>query len=199
MDEVIRALKANNMDAHLVQDTDSARELVMSMIKKDDVVGSGGSVTLDQCGIRDYLRENGFNFLDWFQGVAGDEKTEILRKTLTCDVFLTSSNAITENGELYNVDGRGNRVSALIYGPKKVIVVAGKNKIVKDIDAAIKRNREVAAPMNVKKLGKKTGCDKTGYCVDCRTPERICRHYVITSMQKDDRISVIIVDKELGF
>ena len=204
MDEMIKqtieALKANNIEAFYAKDTDVARDMVISMINKDDVIGAGGSMTLDQCNIRDEIRKSGYKFLDWFKAdLSESEKVEILKNTLTCDVFLTGSNVITMDGKLFNVDGRGNRVAALIFGPKKVIVVAGRNKIVKDMDEARERMETVAAPLNAKKLNKITGCAKTGYCVDCNSPERICRHFVVTDMQKDDgRMNVIIVDDELG-
>lgn len=197
--KTVRSLVQNNMKAHFVKDRNEARKLVMSLIEKTDIVGAGGSLTLDQCGIRDELRKHGYHFLDWFTpGIAPDEKQTLLKRTLTCDVFLTSSNAITEDGKLYNVDGRGNRVAALIFGPKKVIVVAGKNKIVKNVQEACERLETIAAPLNAKQLNKKTGCVDTGYCVDCKTPQRICCHTVISEYQSSPRIQVIIVDEELG-
>ena len=116
------------------------------------------------------------------------------------DVYLSSANAITEDGFLYNVDGRSNRVAALLYGPNKVIIVAGVNKIVRDLDAAIKRNREVAAPANALRLNKKTPCAKTLRCSDCKSLERICRNYVLMGPQGfKDRVHVILVNEHLGF
>ena len=196
--DVMKALEANNMRAYLVSDRNKARELVMSMIKKSDVVGAGGSLTLDECGIRDELRK-GYKFLDWFRKDIPDaEKTRLRKESLTCDVFLTSTNALTEDGKLYNVDGYGNRVAAMIFGPEKVIVVAGKNKIVKDLAAAIERLETVAGPGNAKRLHKKTGCAETGYCIDCHSKERICCHAVVQEWQQRERIHVIIVNEELG-
>jgi len=196
--ETIKALGKNNMKAFFAENKDAARKIVMTMIQKDDVVGAGGSMTLDECGIRDVLRQN-HNFLDWFvEGIDNDTKNEILAKTMTCTVFLTSSNAITLDGKLYNTDGRGNRLGALVYGPDKVIVVAGRNKIVKNLREAKERMETTAAPQNAKRLNKKTPCVKTGCCEDCDSPERICCHTVITERQYTPRISVIIVDEDLG-
>lgn len=204
MDEIIKktieALNNNNMRAQFVKSKDEARKLVMSMIKKEDVIGAGGSMTLDQCKIRAELRMKDYNFLDWFlPEISMEEKKKILDKSLTCDTYLTSTNALTMDGKLYNVDGRGNRVAAMVFGPKKVIVVTGKNKIVKNMQEAKERMETIAAPLNAKKLNKNTGCSKTGYCVDCKSEERICRHYLITDRQaKDNRFHIIIVDDNLG-
>ena len=204
MDEIIKntieALNNNNMSAKLVETCDDARELVMSMINKDDIIGAGGSMTLDECKIRAELREKEYNFLDWFlPETPMEKKNEVMQRSLTCDVFLTSTNTLTMDGKLYNVDGRGNRVAAMVYGPKKVIVVTGKNKIVKNMQEAKERIETVAAPVNAKKLNRNTGCRKTGYCVDCSSKERICRHYLITDKQKEEnRINVIIVNEDLG-
>ena len=199
IDKTIQALEKNNIKSFFVKNKDQARELVLSIINKDDIVGTGGSLTLDQCGIRDELRKE-YNFLDWFkQNISEDERQEILRKTLTCDTFLTGSNAVTEDGKLFNVDGRGNRVSAMTFGPKKVIIVVGKNKIVKNLEEARQRVRNIAAPLNTKRLGKKTPCVKTGKCMDCSSPDRICRQTLIQEQQKPGRMNLIIVDEDLGY
>jgi len=198
MEQVKEALEKNNMPAYIVKDREEARILAMSMIEDDEVVGGGGSLTLDECGIRDELRKRG-KFLDWWKpDIKKDEKDDILRKSLTCDVFLTGTNAVTREGKLYNIDGRGNRLAALIYGPKKVIVVAGKNKIVRNNIEAKERLETVAAPKNVRRLNKNTPCYDTGHCVDCRSNDRICSHTVISEWQQSDRIKVILVDEELG-
>ncbi len=204
MDEIkttLGALEKNNFKGYPAEDAAGAKELVMSMIKKDDVVGAGGSMTLEQCGIKDELRKKGYNFLDWSgQGLSQDEKTRLRKQSLTCDVFLSSTNAVTEDGMLYNVDGYGNRVAGITYGPDRVIIVAGRNKIVKNLEEARKRLRTVAGPLNARRLKKDTPCVKTGECMDCDSPDRICRHTVITDKQKpgEERISVIIVDEDLG-
>jgi L-lactate utilization protein LutB len=203
MDEIkltIKNLEKNKMKAYYAENRDEARELVMSMIDKNSTVGAGGSLTLDECNIREELRDKGYSFFDWFaKGIKPEEKREKLLKSLTCDVYLTSANAVTVDGKLLNCDGRGNRVAAMAYGPEKVIVVAGKNKIEKDLKEAFERLESVAAPLNAKQLDKKVPCVKTGYCVDCSVPERICCHTLIQEYQTiKDRINVVIVNEDLG-
>jgi L-lactate utilization protein LutB len=198
IDITMKSLEKNNIKAYFVPDRDKARDLVMSMIGKSDVVGSGGSVTLDECKIRDALRK-GYKFLDWFPAKDDQEKNELRRRSLTCDVFVCGTNAITMDGKLVNVDGYGNRVAAIIYGPKKVIIVVGKNKITKNIDEAIIRINTVAAPKNCERLNRKTPCVKTGKCMGCSSPDRLCSSLVILEWQRSQRIHVIIVDEELGF
>jgi len=191
------ALERNHMKTHIAKDKDEAKEIVMSMINKEDVVGMGGSMTINQCGIVDELREN-YNFLDWFTDMSAEDKHDILIKTMNSDVFLTGTNAITETGELFNVDGRGNRLAAMMFGPKKVIVVAGKNKIVSNLYEARERMDTIAAPQNAKRLNRKTPCVPEGRCVDCDSPERICRFAVTTERQAPGRMEIVLIDEELG-
>ncbi|MFH0977851.1 MAG: lactate utilization protein [Candidatus Woesearchaeota archaeon] len=194
----IASLERNRIKAHRVHDKLAAKDLVLSMISKSDVVGAGGSTTLEQCGIIDAMAN--YNFLDWFvPGIELQKKFDLRRQTLVCDVFLSSANAVTEDGKIVNIDGGGNRVAAMLYGPKKVILVVGKNKITKNLDDAIDRVRNVAAPLNCKRLNKNTPCVETGRCSDCSSPDRICSSLVILEAQQLERISVIIVDEELGF
>lgn len=158
-------------------------------------------MTLFETGVIDHLRSGRYNFLDRYkEGLTDSDIKEIYRKSFFADAYFTSSNAITEDGEIYNVDGNGNRVAAMIYGPDKVIIVAGINKIVKDLDEAIERNREMAAPANAKRLNKNTPCAKIGYCMDCTSADRICRNYVLIKNQgRKDRMYVIFVNKNLGY
>jgi L-lactate utilization protein LutB len=195
--KVAEALERNNMKTHCVQTKDEARKLAMSMIKKNDVVGVGGSTTLEECGIIDALRA-GYKFLDWNKKLTPLKKEIVLKKTFFADVFLTGSNAVTEDGKLFNVDGRGNRMAAFMYGPKKVIVVVGKNKIVKDLTEARERMDTVSAPLNAKRLGKKTPCVTAGTCMDCDSPERICRYSVVTERLQPGKVDVIIINEDLG-
>jgi len=125
---------------------------------------------------------------------------KLYRNTFSADVYFTSTNAITEKGELYNVDGNGNRVAAMLYGPDKVIIIAGINKIVENIEEAIKRNERVSAPANCKRLNRATPCVKVGHCIDCSSEERICNEYTIIRRQGNkDRIHVIFLNEELGY
>jgi L-lactate utilization protein LutB len=194
-------LEKNNMEAYYVHDEKELLKKITELTKEGETVAVGGSMTLFETGVIDYLRNGKFNFLDRYKdGISRDELKEIYRKSFFADSYFVSSNAITENGELYNVDGNGNRVAAMIYGPDKVIVVASIDKIVKDLDAAIKRNREYSAPANAKRLNRKTPCAKVGYCMDCRCEERICNDYVLIKRQPiKGRVSVIFIDGKLGY
>ena len=133
-------------------------------------------------------------------GLTKEEIKEIYRKSFCADAYFTSTNALTEAGELYNVDGTGNRTAAMIYGPDKVIVIVGINKIVKDLNEAIERNKRLAAPANAKRLSRKTPCVNLGYCVDCNSPDRVCNNYVLIRKQgQKGRIKVIIIGKSFGY
>lgn len=197
----IENLEKNNMHGYFVQNEEEAIEKIKELIKEGDTVSVGGSMTLFEVGVIDFLRNGKYNFLDRYkEGLSNEDIKELYRKSFSADVYFTSSNAITEEGELYNVDGRGNRVAAMIYGPDKVIVVVGVNKIVKNIDEAIERNRQWAAPANAKRLNRKTPCAEIGYCMNCSSPDRICNEYVVIKRQmQKDRIHVIIVNKNLGY
>lgn len=197
----IEALEKNNMNGYLVNSKEEVIEKINELTSENSVVGCGGSMTLFELGIIDHLRTSRFMFLDRYrEGISRDEVTEIYRASFTADVYVTSCNAITEEGELYNVDGNGNRVAAMLYGPSKVIVVCGVNKIVSDVEEAIQRNRLVSAPANAKRLNRKTPCAKTGYCMDCNSPERICNEYTLIKRQGiADRIHVIFINEEFGY
>lgn len=199
--KTMEALKANKMKPYYAENSAAACDIVRELIKEDKLITSGGSMTLKDCGVIEMLnKEFGGVYLDRSAGKNADEVGEIMRKAFVSDTFLTSSNAITEEGELYNVDGNGNRVSAMIFGPKQVIVVAGENKIVRDLKEAVERVESTAAPMNTVRLEKNTPCAKTGKCGHCRSEDRICCSYVTLAQQRvPDRIKVIIVGEKLGY
>lgn len=200
VERTINALKKNNFDAVFVQDAQSAYEEVMKHIPDGATVGVGGSVTLAQIGLLDGLGRRNIHFI-WpmRQGKTPEEVLDLIRKSFSADVFLSSANAVTEDGKLFNVDATGNRVGAMFIGPKKTIIVCGVNKIVKDIEAAEKKLKEWIAPQNARRLGRKTPCAETGVCADCKSPERICNIYV-TLAKKPARIemTVILVGETLG-
>ncbi|RKD21554.1 Uncharacterised ACR, YkgG family COG1556 [Caminicella sporogenes DSM 14501] len=197
----IENLEKNNMKGYFVENEADALKKIEEILNEGDTVSVGGSMTLFEIGVFNLLRNGKYIFLDRYEkGLTPQQIKEIYRKSFFANVYLTSSNAITENGELYNVDGRGNRVAAMLYGPDKVIIVVGKNKIVKNLEEAILRNRNLAAPANAKRLNRNTPCAKTGYCMDCSSKDRICNEYVLIKKQLDpDRIHVIIVNKDLGY
>ena len=157
-------------------------------------------MTLFETGVIDLLRNGNYEFLDRYKDLNKDEIKELYRKTFYANAYFTSTNAITEKGELFNVDGNGNRIAAMLYGPDKVIVICGVNKIVKNIDEAIKRNKEIAAPANTKRMNAKTPCKTTGYCIDCSSQDRICCEYSVIKRQRfDNRIHVIFLNDNLGY
>lgn len=198
--KVVDALKKNLFDAVYFPTAEEAVEYILNYVNKGDKVGFGGSMTVKSMNIQDKVKEKGAIVLDHGDpNLSPEEKLEVMRAQLTCDLFLCSSNAITLNGELVNVDGVGNRVAALSFGPKKVIIVAGTNKICKDEDAAFERIKMIAAPKNTKRLNLSNPCIKTGFCVDCNSETRICRIYtVIKKKPMLSDITVVIVGEELG-
>ena len=184
IERTIKALENNNMKGYLVSSKDELLEKIDELVKDNSLVGCGGSQTLFETGVIDYLRSGKYEFLDRYaEGLTPQDIKNMYRKSFCSDAYFTSTNAITENGELYNVDGNGNRVAAMLYGPDKVIVITGVNKIVKDVDEAIKRNEEIAAPANAKRIGTKTPCQSVGYCMDCSSPGRICCEYTLIKRQ----------------
>ena len=202
IDKVMENLRLNRMKPFYAEDSEKARDIVRELVKDDKLITSGGSMTLKECGVTDMLMNEFKNaYLDRSAGKDNREAVEeIMRKAFVSDTFLSSTNALTEDGELYNVDGNGNRVSAMIFGPKQVIVVVGVNKIVKNLAEAAERVEKVAAPKNTVRLERATPCVKTGVCGHCRSEDRICCSYVTLAMQRvPDRIKVIIVGEELGY
>ena len=193
VERTIRALKKNNFEALFVPDAKAALEEVMRRIPDGATVGVGGSVTLNQIGLLDALGKRNIRLIWPFQQARNDEeRIELIRKSFSSDIFLSSTNAVTEDGKLFNVDATGNRVGAMFIGPKSVIVISGVNKIVKDIEAAEKRVKEWTAPQNAKRLNRKTPCVETGVCADCSSPDRICNIYV-TLAKRPSRTDVIII------
>lgn len=200
VERTIKALKKNNFEALFVPDSKSACEEVMKQIPDGATVGTGGSVTLAQIGLLEALRNRSITLISTAtQPMSNEERLQMIRKGFSSDVFLSSANAVTEDGKIFNVDASGNRAGAMFIGPKKTIVVCGVNKIVKDIEAAEKRVREWTAPQNAKRLGRKTPCAETGVCADCKSADRICNIYV-TLAKKPARIdlTVILVGEPLG-
>lgn len=194
-------LEKNNMTAFYVESKDQVTAKVAELLNDGDTIGCGGSMTLFECGVIDHLRSGRYNFLDrYIDGLSQEQLSDIYHQSFSADAYLTSANAITENGELYNVDGNGNRVAAMIYGPKSVIVVAGINKLVKNADEAVERVRQIAAPANATRLQSNTPCIKTGICTQCRSDGRICCSYTLFGQQRvKGRIKVLLVGESLGY
>ncbi len=210
--KTIANLEKNNMQAFYVKTKAEVPDKVTELMKDGETVSVGGSMTLFECGVIDLLHSGKYSFLDRYEeGLSRDDIEKLFRETFFSDTYISSSNAITENGELYNVDGNCNRVAAICYGPKSVIIVAGYNKIVDDIDDAVKRVKKIAAPANAVRLSSKTYCSEKGECMSlhagetgmacgCDSPSRLCCSYVVSGYQKvKGRIKVIIVGEELGY
>lgn len=200
----LTTLRQNGFNVFHVPSEESALTAVLDMVPPGDLVGLGGSVTLREMGLPRILKERGNRVADHWaarqRNASPQEIMEIRRLHLNSDVFITSTNAVTETGELVNIDGSGQRVAAMIFGPKKVIVIAGVNKIVKDVDEGLWRARNVAAPMNAKRLHRETPCTVTDACNDCDSAERICN--VTTLIHRRPRntdITIILVGEKLGY
>ncbi|RAK04936.1 YkgG family uncharacterized protein [Halanaerobium saccharolyticum] len=199
-ENLIKNFAKRNIDACFVENSKAAAEKVLELIQDKATVSWGGSKTLQQIGIFDQLKAADYRLLDRDTAKNSAEKEEIYHQALSADYYLMSSNAITQTGKLVNVDGNGNRLAALIYGPKNVIIVAGMNKVTVDEESAIKRVRNQAAPANAIRLDQKTPCVKTGYCHSCQVDDTICCQTVITRRSRaKGRIKVILVGEKLGF
>lgn len=195
----MEALRANNMEAYYVKTAAEVVPFVEQMIPAGATVSNGGSVSLSETGVMDLLASGRYHYLDRSK-VSGEALEQLFRDVFSADWYLASTNAVTENGELYNVDGTSNRVAAMTFGPKNVLLIVGCNKIVKDIHAAARRVKEIAAPANTNRLGCKTPCAVTGTCADCHSPARICCTTTIHRYQRiAGRIKVLFVGQPLGF
>ena len=211
IENTMNNLRRNRMEAYYCNTSVQAKELVKTLLKKGDTVSCGGSVTLKETGIYDLISSEEYNFLDRSACNSRGEVEEIYRKTFCADAFVTSANAVTENGEIYNVDGNSNRVAAILYGPKSVVFIVGVNKLVRDVDEAIRRVKTKAAPPNTVRLNCDTPCAKTGECISlskdapgmcdgCHGDARICCNYVVCAQQRHvNRMKVVIVGEELGY
>ncbi|MBN2345842.1 MAG: lactate utilization protein [Candidatus Aminicenantes bacterium] len=200
---IIKNFKKRGIEGMYCQSRAGAVEAVCAAIPAGALVGLGGSETLIESGLLDALRQMDIRLLDRYrEGVSKAEVDEMRRQGMLCDVYLMSSNAITADGRLVNVDGTGNRVAALAFGPKKVIVLAGMNKIAPGLDEAVARVKNVAAPANSLRVGADTPCSHTGFCQDphCHPPHRICCQLVITeASMTPGRLFVVLVGEELGY
>jgi hypothetical protein len=199
--DTIEKLEAHEFKSLYVRMKEQATKEIWKYITPNTRVGAGGSVTIRELGILDQLKARGNIIYDvWNTPLPQEESVQIRKNQMTSDLFLSSVNAITMNGQLVNIDGMGNRVNATNFGPKQVILVAGYDKIVDDVEGAIKRIKNVTAPMNAKRLNLDVPCAKLGKCVDCNSPNRMCRIVVIHEWKPTwTDILVILVREELGY
>lgn len=210
IEKTMANLEKNNMKPYFVETKEEVVPLIKTLIADGESVSHGGSETLKEIGVTELLKSGSYDYIDR-SGLEGEELRQSYIRAFGCDTYLTSVNAVTENGELYNVDGNSNRVACIVYGPRQVIAVVGINKIVADINDAVTRVKTTAAPPNTKRLNCQTPCAVTGACISlnkdnplicdgCQSPQRICCNYVISAKQRHkDRIKVIIVNESLGY
>jgi L-lactate utilization protein LutB len=205
MDEKIKKaifnLQRNNMKGFYVESVQELLFLLSTLLACGERIGCGDSVTLEETGVFEYLRNGEFTFYDKHQSnLTSEEKKILYLKNFDSDTFITGTNAITMDGKLFNIDGNGSRVAPMIYGPKQVIVVVGTNKLVDTVEDAIYRARQIAAPLDAKRLHKNTPCVKLGKCIDCKHEQRICNDFVLISGQfLKDRIKVIFINGNYGY
>ena len=197
----IKNLKNHGFDAHFAPSKDNALELILDMVSGYESFGFAGSDTTRALGVMEELKSKGKTIYDhWQQDLSKEEDLDIRLMQGRCDCFFCSANAVSVTGEVVNVDGVGNRTNAMTFGPKKVVIVAGMNKVTPDLESAIKRVRDIAGPMRAKSLGVDTPCAETGICNDCNAPQRICR--ITTILHRKPMltdIAVILVNQPLGF
>lgn len=198
--KLIPMLEKRNFDVYYCENGDEATNKAMSLIDKNDSVSWGGSYTVSQIGLIEKLRTSGYNLIDREKGGSAEERAEIMRQGLLADTFLMSSNAVTEDGILVNIDGNGNRVAAMCFGPKSVIMIIGMNKVCPTLEEAEDRAHNIAAVKNAERFGlTKTGCSH-GKCVNCLSDECMCSYIVKTRRSKEKgRIKIILVGESLGF
>lgn len=196
-EKVIRGLESRNMEGFYAETKEDALKKALELIPEGSSIGMGGCMSAMEIGLVDALKTDKYKFID-------RDRTEDKRKAMLdsydADFFISSANAMTEDGILINVDGNSNRVSAICQGPRQVIFIIGMNKVCSDVDSAMKRARNVAAPINAQRFGLATPCSKTGSCMDCKSPDTICCQILITRFSRHKgRIKVILVNDSLGF
>lgn len=195
--KVIKGLESRNMKGFYAKDREEALKIALGLIPEGSSVTMGGSVSSAEIGLVDAVKNGNYEFID--RNTAEDKRKAALA-AYDVDFFLSSCNAMTEDGVLVNIDGNANRVSAIAHGPRKVLFIVGMNKVCKDVDSAMKRARNVAAPINAQRFGLSTPCAKTGSCMDCKSPDTICCQFLITRFSRHaGRINVILVNDNLGF
>lgn len=201
IEAAVKALNANRFDARFVADREELLKLLGELVPENAVVASGGSATLEETGVLDFIRSSRFRYLDRYRpGLSAEELRTVFLRSLDADWYFSSANAITMDGQLYNIDGNSNRVAALAYGPRNVAVIAGANKLVQDLAEAEQRVKNWSVAANCFRLHTTTGCVLTGRCTDCKSPERMCCNTLISSFQRQPgRIRVFLLPEILGY
>ena len=196
-EQIIKGLESRNMTGYYAKSKEEALKMALDLIPEGSRVAKGGSMSVVEIGLEDAVKNGNYEYCD---RAAMKDKREAELFAYSADVYLGSVNAITEDGVLVNIDGNSNRVSAYAYGPEKLVLIVGLNKVASDADAAMKRARNEAATINAQRFGLSTPCSKTGRCMDCKSPDTICCQFLITRYSRhNDRIHVILVDEALGY
>lgn len=199
--QLIQALKQRNMEASYAATKEEALEQALAWIPEGSCIGWGGSVSIDAIGLKDAVRQGNYRVIDRDTAANAEEKEAMYRRILAdCDYFLTSTNAISQDGVLVNIDGTANRLAAMCYGPRHVLYIVGMNKVVATAEDALHRARNEAAPINAMRFGLKTPCSKTGCCYDCKSPDTVCCQILFTRFNHTPgRVKIILVDDSLGY
>ena len=199
--QLIQALKQRNMEASYAATKEEALEQALAWVPEGSCIGWGGSVSIDAIGLKDAVRQGNYRVIDRDTAANAEEKEAMYRRILAdCDYFLTSTNAISQDGVLVNIDGTANRLAAMCYGPRHVLYIVGMNKVVATAEDALHRARNEAAPINAMRFGLKTPCSKTGRCYDCKSPDTVCCQILFTRFNHTPgRVKVILVDDSLGY
>lgn len=198
--QLVKNLQGRHFEAYYCADRAEALEKALSLIPEGASVGWGGATSAQQIGLLDAVRQGSYHPIDRETAKTPEERTEMMRRCLLTDIFITGANAISLDGQMVNIDGMGNRVAAIVYGPKKVLVIAGMNKVADTLEGAVNRARTVAAPINKQRFGTDTPCTRSGACADCLSEGCICNQILITrNCRPGGRITFILVGEELGF
>ncbi len=199
-EQMVKTLKARNMEAYYVGSKEEACKKALELIPEGSSISWGGSLSAQEIGLKDAVCQGNYVIYNRDTAKTPEEKRRVELQAYDCDFFLSSANAITEDGMIINIDGHANRVSCIAQGPRNVLMIVGMNKVAKNVDAAMSRARNEAAPINAQRFNLNTPCCKTGACFDCKSPETICCQILITRFSKDaGRIKVILVNDALGF
>ena len=197
---MVKNLKSRHFDAYYCETREQALEKALELIPKGATVGWGGALSAKQIGLIDAMNDGEYNAIDRDKTTSPEERIQAMKRCLLADVFITGANALSLDGQMVNIDGVGNRVAAIVYGPESVIVIAGMNKVMDTLDAAVVRARTIAAPMNKQRFASQTPCEVTGTCGDCKSEGCICNQILVTRNSKPaGRIKMILVGEDLGF
>lgn len=197
--KVVKAMESRHFEAYYCGTKEEALKKALELIPEGSVVAWGGSVTMNEIGLSEALHSGKYQLIDR-DAAPPEERRKLMRQGLLADYFISGANAVSEDGEIVNIDGMGNRVGAIVYGPDHVVIIAGMNKVAKTLEDAVKRARTIAAPINKQRFGGTTPCAKTGSCGDCKAEDCICCQMLVTRVCRPaGRIKVILVGEDLGF